>query len=148
MNVCEGPQSVQHCEWWLYIEKQKEMPATYGQSMSPFESRQKAGKKLRIAKRNRRTNTQQSHPHTPSLFLFPSLPSSLPSLFLSVLVANSVNVSGDKDVSFAFVTKNRKNCSAFFQVNLKHTLRLRYQLPLAHTHTHTHKHPHTHRQQT
>lgn len=95
--------------------------------------------KSRIAIRNSERTAEQTYSratHTYPTSCRPSplsYSSSLPLPLSSFLfVANSVNVSGDKDVSDAIAARclvnviNRKSFSAFFQVNLKHILRLRY----------------------
>lgn len=91
--------------------------------------------KSRIAIRNSERTAEQTHSratHTHPTSCSSPPPSLSLSLSSFLFEANSVNVSGDKDVSDAITARclvnviNRKSFSAFFQVNLKHILRLKY----------------------
>lgn len=138
MNVC-GPISLALRKPKSFASPEKKDPTTYGQSMgAQFESRQSSpnhesqfaiAKEPQNKQHSRATHTHPTSCRPSSLSYSSSLPLPLSSF---LFVANSVNVSGDKDVSDAIAARclvnviNRKSFSAFFQVNLKHILRLRY----------------------
>lgn len=131
MNVC-GPISLALRKPKSFASPEKKDPTTYGQSMgAQFESRQSSPNhesQFAIAKEpQNKHHSRATHTHPTSCRHSPlSLPLPLSSF---LFVANSVNVSGDKDASDAIAARclvNRKSFSAFFQVNLKHILRLRY----------------------
>lgn len=133
MNVC-GPISLALRKPKALRAPKRKTQTTYGQSMgAQFESRQSSPNhesQFAIAKEPQNKHTAQPPTHTQRVAA-PLPPLSL-SLSSFLFEANSVNVSGDKDVSDAIAARclvnviNRKSFSAFFQVNLKHILRLRY----------------------
>lgn len=138
---CLRPNQFSTAKAKSFASPKKKDPTTYGQSMGSFESRQSSPNhesQFAIAKepQNKHTAEPPTHTHTQRVAAPPPLPLSFLGVPLSLssflFEANSVNVSGDKDVNDAIAARclvnviNRKSFCSFFQVNLKHILRLRY----------------------